>query len=81
MEDEADVRETPSGDHRVVEPDAARLVWVLQIQSQDDVRVSRRLYTNEAAKHPPQMTGPGRTRPRRGSSSLVECLRCRTGSV
>ena len=47
----------PSGDHRIVEPDAAWLVWVLQAQLPDNVPLSGRLDPDEAAKHPPQTAG------------------------
>jgi len=57
-EDEAELREMPSGDHRVVEPDVAWLVWVFQTQLQDDVHDIGRLDSDEAAKHPPKTTRP-----------------------
>ena len=80
-EDEAELREVPSGDHRVVESDAAWLVWVFQTQLQDDVQDLGRLDPDEAAKHPPKTTGPEGTWPRCGSSTLAECLLCRTRVV
>ena len=44
-------------------------------------RLSGRLDTDEAAKHPPQTARPERSWPRIGSSTLAECLLCRARVV
>src|SRR5271165_5456231 len=68
-------------DYSIVEPDAAWLVWILQAQLQDDVFRAGRLDSDEAAKHPPETQRSQRTWSRFRSSSLAECLLCRSRAV
>ena len=80
-EDQADIWQMPSGHYPIVEPDAAWLVWILQAQLQDDVFRAGRLDSDEAAKHPPETQRSQRTWSRFRSSSLAECLLCRSRAV
>ena len=80
-EDQADIWQMPSGHYSIVEPDAPWLVWILQAQLQDDVFRAGRLDSDEAAKHPPETQRSQRTWSRFRSSSLAECLLCRSRAV
>ena len=75
-ENEAELREMPYGNHRVVESHAAWLVWVFQTQLQDDVQDLGRLDPDEAAKHPPKTTRPKGSWPGFRPPALAKCLFC-----
>src|SRR5271157_676002 len=82
-EDEADDRtQSCHGDHES-EPDAERLVWILQAQPKANVWHTGRLDTPPAPKPAAQAAEAAGDRQgaRGGSDTLAECLLCRSWVV
>jgi RNA-directed DNA polymerase len=73
-EDDAEIREMSTSDHRRTESDLARLVWILQAQPSLDVCEFGQMDTDEVTEHPPETAKQKGPRPRIGSSALAKCI-------